>query len=111
MLGMATYNGATVNGYQIVKSSPEERAYMKARALALKERARAIVNTKPENDNYLFGSRFNDADHIGYRAFSWIPGEIEINDNNREVIDNYIIAAYIDGASADYYYLCEKNWG
>jgi hypothetical protein len=62
-------------------------------------------NIKP-SETFYFGSRFHSAHQVATRAASHLPAGAD-----EWTKDNYIMASYMDSASADHYYTYEKDWG
>lgn len=102
---MANYKNGYCNGIrQSTSRDPEFIRDLEYRAFALHDTAKSYIKTL-RDDSYLFGERFNDPANIVARAAGTCTQSCD--DITR---DNFVMAAFIDAASADWYYAHEKEW-
>jgi hypothetical protein len=76
---------------------------LEERSIRLKAFAREYILTL--KGNYLFGERFNDPSNIVARSASHC-----LQSHDSDTRDNFVIAAFIDAADADWYYTHEKEY-
>lgn len=107
----------------------EFTAKIRAMIPGLREEARAAVLARGEigrAGEFEFGYRFKDDEIILARAMSGlaelslgapgifrsnVPEVLAVPAVSDETLKNYVIAAYLDAASADHWYTYEKDWG
>jgi hypothetical protein len=106
-------NGINLNA--ISGKSPELWAEVEERAAALREDAREVIYLSHScggESRFHFGSRFNDNNSIAARAISGIVGDgHSFTTLSADLMDEYVIAAFIDAAGADHWYTFEKDYG
>lgn len=107
---MAKYKGCTVNGIRAcAKSEFKDYDKLASRIEALipqaKEIAKGIIGDNIGRGNaYEFGSRWRSG--ITQRVIGFVVESI-----SDEVLLNYVVAGALDAASADNWYMYEKDWG
>jgi hypothetical protein len=117
------YKRAEVNGINCNATSfhPQELwDEFLERAHQLREDAKEIIEGKPKGNGYYiwrepgrfhFGPRFYSDKRIAERAISGIvTAGLSFATLGIALMDEYIIAAFIDAASADHWYTFEKRW-
>jgi hypothetical protein len=99
---MATYGKGYSNGWHL--PTAEQRAALpEAEKLANQLRGVARGHIKTLKGDYYFGPRFLDNDRVAFRAVCHWNG-------NKADLQDFVMAAFIDSASADHWYMFEKQW-
>jgi len=106
------YERAEVNGINCNATSfhPKELwDEFEERAQQLRKYAKKIIEGK--SGDFHFGPRFYSNKRIAERAISGIvTAGLSFTTLGIALMDEYIIAAFIDAASADHWYTFEKRW-
>ena len=124
-----TYNGCEASGIFSGWNKLPPELIERARRMdpTLREEARAEVRVRCRLDRGmgLSGGRFHDDEDVLARALSGVlraslpdrwwtrphPFHLDASSLTDATLHDYILAAYLDAAAADYWYACEKDYG